>query len=83
MTSRDRIGRPLSLSQARVLATGALERVGAACDPTHERRMEKAASRDEAISRSANTVDAAIVEFLARYKKGGLRRSNPQSDRLL
>jgi integrase len=72
------IGRPLSLSQARVLATGALEQVRRGIDPTHERRTEKAASRDEAISRSVNTVDAAIVEFLARYrgpKKRGLRDS--------
>ena len=72
------VGRPLSLSQARVLATGALEQVRRGIDPTHERRMEKAASRDEAISRSVNTVDAAIVEFLTRYqgpKKRGLRDS--------
>jgi len=72
------IGRPLSLSQARVLATGALEQVRRGIDPTHERRTEKAASRDEAISRSANTVDAAIIEFLTRYKgpkKRGLRDS--------
>jgi integrase len=72
------IGRPLSLSQARVLATGALEQVRRGIDPTHERRTEKAANRDEAISRSANTVDAAIVEFLTRYKgpkKRGLRDS--------
>jgi integrase len=72
------IGRPLSLSQARVLATGALEQVRRGIDPTHERRREKASSRDEAISRSVNTVDAAIVEFLARYrgpKKRGLRDS--------
>jgi integrase len=72
------IGRPLSLSQARVLATGALEQVRRGIDPTHERRTEKAASRDEAISRSANTVDAAIIEFLKRYKgpkKRGLRDS--------
>lgn len=72
------VGRPLSLSQARVLATGALEQVRRGIDPTHERRTEKAASRDEAISRSANTADAAIVEFLTRYKgpkKRGLRDS--------
>jgi integrase len=72
------IGRPLTLSQARVLATGALEQVRRGVDPTHERRTEKAASRDEAISRSVNTVDAAIIEFLARYKgpkKRGLRDS--------
>jgi integrase len=72
------IGRPLSLSQARVLATGALEQVRRGVDPTHERRAEKAASRDEAISRSINTVDAAMIEFLKRYrgkKKQGLRDS--------
>jgi integrase len=72
------IGRPLSLSQARVLATGALEQVRRGIDPTHERRSEKAANRDEAISRNANTVDAAIIEFLTRYKgpkKRGLRDS--------
>jgi integrase len=72
------IGRPLSLTQARVLATGALEQVRRGFDPTHERRTEKAASRDEAISRSANTVDAAIIEFLTKYKgpkKRGLRDS--------
>jgi integrase len=72
------IGRPLSLTQARVLATGALEQVRRGIDPTHERRTEKAASRDEAISRSANTVDAAIIEFLTKYKgpkKRGLRDS--------
>jgi integrase len=72
------IGRPLSLSQARVLATGALEQVRRGIDPTHERRTEKATSRDEAISRSANTVDAAVIEFMTRYKgpkKRGLRES--------
>ena len=72
------IGRPLTLSQARMLATGALEQVRRGIDPTHERRLEKAASRDEAISRSVNTVDAAVVEFLKRYKgkkKQGLRES--------
>jgi len=72
------IGRPLSLTQARVLATGAMEQVRRGIDPTHERRVEKAASRDESISRSLNTVDAAIIEFLTRYqgpKKRGLRDS--------
>jgi integrase len=72
------IGRPLSLTQARVLAAGALEQVRRGIDPTHERRTEKAANRDEAISRSANTVDAAIIEFLTKYKgpkKRGLRDS--------
>src|SRR5260221_9340503 len=72
------IGRPLSLSQARVLATGALEQVRRGIDPTHERRVEKASGRDEAISRSVNTVDAAMIEFLKRYKgkkKQGLRES--------
>jgi integrase len=75
------IGRPLSLSQARVLATGAMEQVRRGIDPTHERRVEKAASRDEAISRSVNTVDAAMIEFLRRYKgkkKRGLRDSTRQ-----
>lgn len=73
-----RIGQPLTLTQARSLATAALETVRRGVDPTHTRREEKAEARDDAIARSANTVEAAMAEFLKRYKgkkKRGLRDS--------
>jgi integrase len=72
------IGRPLSLPQARMLATAALDQVRRGIDPTHVRREEKTKARDESISRNTNTIDAAMVEFLKRYKgkkKQGLRDS--------
>lgn len=70
------IGGPLTLTQARMLATAAIETVRQGVDPTMTRREEKAAAKVEAIT--DNTVDAALVEFLKRYKgkkKQGLRES--------
>src|SRR5262249_33653789 len=70
-----RVGSPLSLTQARMLATAALEQVRRGVDPTHERRAEKAKAKDTV---RVDTVDAAMVEFLKRYrgkKKQGLRES--------
>jgi integrase len=71
------IGHPLTLTQARKLATAALEQVDRKIDPTHTRREEKAKAKQEAAA-GDNTVDAAMVEFLKRYKgrkKQGLRES--------
>ena len=70
------IGHPLTVSQARMLATAAMEDVRRGIDPTHARRAEKAAAKVEAMT--DNTVDAAMVEFLKRYrgkKRQGLRES--------
>lgn len=70
------IGGPLTLTQARMLATSALETVRQGIDPTMIRREEKAAAKVEAMA--DNTIDAAMVEFLKRYKgkkKQGLRES--------
>jgi integrase len=75
--SEAQIGRPLSLTQARTLATVALERVRHGEDPTHTRREVKAKEREKA-NGSDDTIDFAILEFLARYKgkkKQGLRES--------
>lgn len=77
-TSKDepRIGHPLTVGQARMLATAALEEVRRGVDPTHVRRQEKATAKQEAAI--DNTVDAAMIEFLRRYKgrkKQGLRES--------
>ncbi len=69
------IGRPLSLPQARMLATAALEQVRRGKDPTHARRAEKA---KEKATVNTDTIDDAMVEFLIRYrgkKKQGLRES--------
>lgn len=74
--SKPQIGQPLTLTQARMLATGALETVRQGVDPTHTRREAKANARVEAAI--DNTVDAAMIEFLRRYKgrkKQGLRES--------
>jgi integrase len=70
------IGHPLTIGQARMLATAAMEDVRRGIDPTDVRRAEKAAAKVEAMT--DNTVDAAMVEFLRRYrgkKKQGLRES--------
>jgi integrase len=74
--SEPQIGHPLTLVQARKLATAALEAVQRGIDPTHARRTEKAKAKSEAAT--DNTVDAAMIEFLTRYKgkkKQGLRES--------
>jgi integrase len=70
------LGHPLTLSQARMLATAALDQVKRGADPTHTRRAEKAKEREKTAGN--DTVDAAFVEFLTRYrgkKKQGLRDS--------
>ena len=71
-----KIGGPLTLTQARMLATSALETVRQGVDPTMTRREERAAAKVEAMT--DNTVDTAMIEFLKRYKgkkKQGLRES--------
>lgn len=70
------VGHPLNLTQARALAEIARDQVQRGFDPTQARREQKAAAKVEAMT--DNTVDAAIVEFLRRYrgrKKQGLRDS--------
>jgi integrase len=67
----------VSLAKARALATDALEQVAQGVDPTHTRQAEKDRAR-EAIAGRADTIDAAMVEFLTRYKgrkTQGLRES--------
>jgi integrase len=74
--SEPAIGHPLTVGQARMLATAAMEDIRRGIDPTHVKRETKAAAKIEAMS--DNTVDAAMVEFLRRYrgrKKQGLRES--------
>jgi integrase len=69
------IGRPLTLVQARKLATDALEQVARGIDPTDVRRTEKAKARETV---REDTIDAAMVEFMVRYrgkKTQGLRES--------
>ncbi len=76
--AKPEIGHPLTLTQARMLATAALETVRQGTDPTADRRDEKAKAKEAAIDRSVNTVDAAMIEFLKRYKgrkTQGLRES--------
>ena len=73
-----KIGQPLTLTQARMLATSALESVRQGADPTHVRREEKAKSA----APQDNTIDAAMVEFLKRYK-GKKRQGIRESTRLL
>jgi integrase len=71
-----KIGHPLTLVQARALATAAMGEVANHRDPTHARREERAKEREQAIR--ADTIDVASVEFLDRYKgrkKQGLRES--------
>ncbi|WP_441229454.1 tyrosine-type recombinase/integrase [Tardiphaga sp. 215_C5_N2_1] len=73
---KPQIGQPLTLTQARMLATSALESVRQGVDPTATRRVEVAKAKETAIA--DNTVDAAMIEFLKRYKgkkKQGLRDS--------
>jgi integrase len=75
-TKAPAIGHPLTIGQARMLATAALEDVRRGIDPTHVRREEKVKAR---VAPAANTtIDTAMVEFLRRYKgkkKQGLRDS--------
>lgn len=78
--AQPQIGHPLTPSQARMLATAAAEDVRRGIDPTHIRRQEKAEAKREAIR--DNTVDAAMVEFLKRYK-GRKRQGLRESTRLL
>src|SRR5438045_3439071 len=70
------IGQPLSLADARTLATAALRKVENGVDPTLELRIAKV-ERQHAASRS-DMIDGAMAEFLRRYrgkKKQGLRES--------
>lgn len=71
-----KIGLPLTLTQARALATAAAERVARGEDPTRTRREEKA--REKAAAVNLDKIDDAFVEFLERYrgkKRQGLRES--------
>ncbi|MFK4382519.1 tyrosine-type recombinase/integrase [Bradyrhizobium sp. USDA 223] len=74
------IGHPLTPGQARMLATAAAEDVRRGIDPTHVRRQEKAEAKREAMR--DDTIDAAMVEFLKRYK-GRKRQGLRESTRLL
>lgn len=70
------VGAPLTLVQARMLATAALEQVKRGQDPTHRRRAEKAREKEKAVR--DGTIDGAFIEFLDRYrgkKRQGLRDS--------
>ena len=70
------IGQPLSLADARTLATIALRKVESGVDPTLELRLAKT-ERQHAASRS-DMIDDAMMEFLRRYrgkKRQGLRES--------
>jgi integrase len=75
-----KIGQPLTLTQARKLATATTEDIQRGIDPTHIRREEKAAAKIEAMT--DNSVDAAMIEFLRRYK-GRKRQGLRESTRLL
>lgn len=74
------IGHPLTPSQARMLATAAAEDVRRRIDPTHVRRQEKVEAKREAAR--DDTIDAAMIEFLKRYK-GRKRQGLRESTRLL
>ena len=63
-----------------MLTTAAAEDVRRGIDPTHVRRKEKAEAKREA-SRD-DTIDAAMIEFLKRYK-GRKRQGLRESTRLL
>jgi integrase len=76
-----RIGYPLSIAQARKLATDVLERVRRGEDPTHTRREAKIQERHKA-AEGDGTFDSAVVEFLTRYK-GRKRQGLRESTRLL
>ena len=76
------IGKPLSLAQARVLATRALNRVQSKVDPTHERREQVLKEKVEALKAADGTVDAAMVEFLNKYN-GRRNRGIRELTRLL
>ncbi|WP_445215737.1 tyrosine-type recombinase/integrase [Bradyrhizobium sp. Pa8] len=78
--SEPQIGHPLTPGQARMLATAAAEDVRRGIDPTHVRRQDKAEAKREAVR--DNTIDAAMVEFLKRYK-GRKRQGLRESTRLL
>ncbi|MCK1302950.1 integrase arm-type DNA-binding domain-containing protein [Bradyrhizobium sp. 24] len=78
--AQPQIGHPLTPSQARMLATAAAEDVRRGIDPTHVRRQEKAEAKREAVR--DDTIDAAMVEFLKRYK-GRKRQGLRDSTRLL
>ncbi|OSJ33252.1 hypothetical protein BSZ19_16575 [Bradyrhizobium japonicum] len=75
-----KIGHPLTPGQARMLATAAAEDVRRGIDPTHVRRQEKAEAKREAVR--DDTIDAAMIEFLKRYK-GRKRKGLRESTRLL
>jgi integrase len=76
--SEPKIGHPLTVGQARMLATAAMEDIRRGTDPTHVRREQKDEAKKDAVAAQDNTVDAAMVEFLKRYrgkKRQGLRAS--------
>lgn len=68
------IGQPLTLTQARALAAKAQDEIRRGIDPAAARREVKRAQKLSA----ENTIDAAMIEFLNRYKgkdKKGIRES--------
>jgi integrase len=71
-----KVGRPLTLVQARALATAAMGEVANHRDPTHARREERANEREKALE--ANTVEAAFAEFLRLH----VRKKNGQAIRM-
>ncbi|MGY8709538.1 integrase arm-type DNA-binding domain-containing protein [Bradyrhizobium sp. 18BD] len=78
--SEPQIGHALTPAQARALATAAMLDVQRGIDPTQVRRQEKAEAKREATR--DDTIDAAMVEFLKRYK-GRKRQGLRDSTRLL
>ncbi|MDA9401725.1 tyrosine-type recombinase/integrase [Bradyrhizobium sp. CCBAU 45389] len=74
------LGHPLNPTQARALAAAAMLDVQRGIDPTFVRRQEKAEAKREAVR--DNTIDAAVIEFLKRYK-GRKRQGLRESTRLL
>lgn len=79
-TAEPQIGHPLNPSQARALAAAAMLDVQRGIDPTFVRRQKKAEAKRA--SARDDTIDAAMVEFLKRYK-GRKRQGLRDSTRLL
>lgn len=66
-----KVGRPLTLQQARELATAALSEVANGRDPTIARREERQKEREQSLE--SNTIEGAFAEFMRLHvrKKNG------------
>ena len=61
-----KIGNPLTLTDARALATASFQKIDAGFDPTHERRAERSKHKENAAAK--DSVEDLFTRFMDRWK---------------